>query len=67
MLADDVLIVGSCNFTEASQRNVERGVRITNLPKDEVEAEAEVYEALWKLAVPYAEGFGEPMPRTPHR
>ena len=47
MLADGFLILGSCNFTEASQRNLERNVRL-ELGSAARELQEAEYDALFQ-------------------
>ena len=67
LIADDVLVVGSCNFTEASQRNLERGVRLRALPAEEMADEVEQFDSYFERCTRFAEGLGYPIPPTPSR
>ena len=66
LIADAVLVVGSCNFSEASAANVERGVRLFLSPQDQKEEE-EVFDQYFAMGLPFNEGIGEPCPKTPER
>ena len=67
LIADAVLVVGSCNFTEASQTNLERGVRPRGLPTEEVAEEIADFEAYFDQCQKFAEGIGIPLPPSPAR
>ena len=67
LIADAVLVVGSCNFTEASQPNLERGVRLRGLPAAEVAEEIADFEAYFDQCQKFAEGIGIPFPPSPAR
>ena len=67
LIADAVLVVGSCNFTEASQTNLERGVRLRGLPAEEVAEEIADFEAYFDQCQKFAEGIGIPLPPSPAR
>ena len=64
MLADSTLVLGSTNFTEASQGNVERSVAIARLPREQLAAEAAWYDRLFAVSAVYTSGIGA---RTPQR
>ena len=67
LIADAVLVVGSCNFTEASQTNLERGVRLRSLPAEEIAEEIADFEAYFDQCTKFAEGIGVPIPPSPMR
>ena len=64
LLADGTLIMGSCNFTEASQRNLERNVRLELGAWTQAELEEE-YNTLFQAGERFIEGLGEASPPTP--
>ena len=63
-LADSTLVVGSCNFTKASQANCERGVRLAvdERTRDDLEQE---FEALFSAGQRFLEGVGVASPPSP--
>ena len=67
LIADAVLVVGSCNFTEASQANLERGVRLLGLPAGEIAEEIADFEAYFIQCTKFVEGIGVPLPPSPAR
>ena len=67
LIADGVFIVGSCNFSEASQRDLERGVRILGLPAEDLADEVETFDGYFERCSVFAEGLGFPLPSTPLR
>ena len=68
LLTESVLILGSCNFTAASQANVERGCRITGLSAEELADEQAIFDQYFEQCSPFEEGLGVPSPSTPeHR
>ena len=67
LIADAVLVVGSCNFTEASQTNLERGVRLRGLPAEEIAEEIADFEAYFDQCTKFAEGMAVPIPPSPMR
>ena len=67
LIADAVLVVGSCNFTEASQTNLERGVRLRGLPAEEIAEEIADVEGYFDQCTKFAEGIGVPIPPSPMR
>jgi hypothetical protein len=67
LLTERVLILGSCNFSTCSQRNVERGCRISGLGADEIADEAAVFDQYFELCSPFEEGLGVPAPLSPQR
>ena len=68
LLADSVFVVGSCNFSEASAANLERGVRLFLDPEDQRDEEG-IFDLYFEneKCHPFSEGIGEPCPRTPER
>ena len=58
LIADAVLVVGSCNFTEASQ---------TNLPAEEIAEEIADFEGYFDQCRKFTEGTGVPIPPSPMR
>ncbi len=60
-------MVGSTNFTEASQSNVERAVIVSGLHDNMLNAERKWFEDLFEAASRFTEGFGEAIPATPPR
>ena len=62
LIADAVLVVGSCNFTEASQTNLERGVRLRGRQPDEIAEEIADFEAHFDKCTNFAEGIRVPIP-----
>ena len=67
MIADDLVVVSSCNFIIGSQGNLERGVRLRRLPADVVNEEATTFDTYFAQSVPFADGLGTRMPRAPDR
>ena len=67
LIVDAVLVVGSCNFTEASQAYLERGVRLRGLPAAEVAEEIADFEVYFDQCQQFAEGIGVPLPPSPAR
>ena len=61
LMADSTLILGSCNFTEASQRNLERSVRLEFGAWMQGELEAE-YDVLFHGGERFVEGVDEASP-----
>ena len=67
LIADAVLVVGSCNFTEASQANLERGVHFLGLPAREIAGEIADFDAYFTQRAKFVEGIGVPLPPSPAR
>ena len=62
MIADDIVVAGSCNFTESSQRNLERGVRLQRLPADVVNADIAAFDSYVVQSERFEYGIGSRMP-----
>ena len=67
LIADNVLVVGSCNFSEASQNNLERGVRLRRLPAEDLADEVTTFDAYFERCTRFTDGRGCPIPPTPAR
>ena len=67
LITDAVIVVGSCNFTEASQSNLERGVRLRGLPAGEIAEEIADFEAYFTQCTNVVQGLGVPLPPSPER
>ena len=67
MIADDVIVVGSCNSTESSQNNLERGVRLRRLTAEAIGEEIATFDAYFERGVRFTDGLGCPAPPTPSR
>ena len=61
------IVLGSCNFTEASLANSERGVLLQELAEDAILAQKAWFDGLFDAALPFKEGLGEVVPSTPER
>ena len=61
------VIVGSTNFTGASQANVERNVRLSSVPAATLAGEIAWYDSVFDAAVDHSEGLGTRIPATPPR
>ena len=61
------MVVGSNNFSEASQQNNERGVRLRNVPTDEVQDERDRFDFHFARGITFEGGYGRPLPRTPQQ
>ena len=66
-MTDREVIVGSCNYTDASQSNVERGAAARLLPEAAVIQQKEWFERLFEATGKFNDGLGEAMPPTPPR
>ena len=60
-------MVGSTNFTEASQQNTERGVLIPAELEEFQRLEREWFEKVFSLAPKFLDGLGEAIPASPQR
>ena len=60
-------MIGSTNFTEASQQNEERGVIVDGHMAVLLEDEARWFDGLFEHAPKFWDGLGEPLPATPPR
>ena len=67
LLTERLTVVGSTNFTEASQSNVERAVIVSGLHVNMLNAERKWFEDLFEAASRFTEGYGEAIPATPPR
>ena len=67
LMAERGMLLGSTNFTTASQRNVERGVALYGLGEEIRLAEQSWFDHLFGRGVKFAEGMGEPTPPSPVR
>ena len=67
LMTERGILLGSTNFTSASQRNMERGVVLTGLSEAEMLAEQGWFERLFDNAAKFTAGIGEPMPPSPAR
>ena len=67
LTAEREIVIGSCDFTSASQANAERGVRLQELSEETVLAQKEWFEKLFGAAVPFKDGIGEVVPPSPAR
>jgi len=67
LLTEQVVVLGSCNFTSASLANTERGVLLRGLSEEELISQRQWYEQLWEAAAPFREGLGEVVPPSPER
>ena len=65
-MADSLLSVGSCNFTEASQRSLERNVwlELGGAMREQLEEE---YDTLFQEGEKFVEGVGEASPPSPEQ
>ena len=61
------VIVGSTNFTGASQANVERNIRLSSVPAATLAGEIAWYDSVFDAAVDHSEGLGTRIPATPPR
>ena len=67
LMTEREVIVGSCNFTSASQDNVERGVLVQELAEETLLGQKDWFERLFDAAIPFTEGLGEVVPPSPER
>ena len=67
LLCDVGLVIGSTNFTEASQQNEERGVIVDGHMSTLLEDEVRRVDGLFERAPKFWEGLGDPLPATPPR
>ena len=67
LLTDAGSVIGSTNFTEASQQNTERGVLIPASLAEFQQGEREWFEKIFSLAPKFLYGQGEALPATPQR
>ena len=61
------VIIGSCNFTAASQGNIERNVLLQDLAEEVLLAQRHWFEGLFDAAIPFMEGIGRAVPPSPAR
>ena len=66
-LSDAGSVVGSTNFTEASQQNTERGVLIPAELEEFQRIEREWFEKVFSLSPKFLDGLGEAIPASPQR
>ena len=68
-MADDVIVVGSCNWSQASQLNNERGVRLRAVPRADLLTERDSFDQCFARGIEFNGGYerGRPVPRTPVR
>ena len=67
LMTEREIVLGSCNFTEASLANSERGVLLHELAEDVMLAQKDWYDRLFDAALPFREGLGEVVPPSPER
>ena len=67
LMTERGVLLGSTNFTGASQSNVERGVLLTGLTEREMRAEQGWYEQLFESGTKFTAGIGAPIPPSPVR
>ena len=67
VLTDKEIVLGSCNFTEASLRNLERGVLIRGLSDAELSAQHDWFMDHFNGGERFQGGVGAAVPRTPQR
>ena len=67
LMTEREIVLGSCNFTEASLANSERGVLLHELAEDVMLAQKDWYDRLFDAALPFKEGLGEVVPPSPER
>ena len=67
LLTEREILIGSCNFTSASQANVERGVRLQDLSEATAIAQKEWFGRLFGAAQPFTDGIGAAIPPSPAR
>ena len=69
ILGDDVLVLGSTNFSNASQLNVERGVRMRGVPPADLDHMRKQFDDMFEGAHVFESGVGlasaMPAPLTP--
>ena len=67
LMTDLEVVIGSCNFTTASQSNTERGVLLHELAEETLLAQKAWFEQLFEAAIPFKDGLGEVVPPSPER
>ena len=67
MLTEQVVVLGSCNFTTSSVANAERGVLLRGLTAEQLLEQRQWYEQLWEVAAPFKDGIGQVVPPSPER
>ena len=67
LMTEREMILGSCNFTTASQGNIERGVLLQDLAEEVLLAQKQWFEGLFDAAIPFMEGIGRAVPPSPAR
>ena len=67
LLADDVVVVGSSNFTHASSTNIERNAVITNMSRNQLDEEISFFQEVWDASAPFTDGLGTHLFQTPPR
>ena len=58
LITDDVVVIGSCNFSAASQLNIARGVRLRGIPREDMAREREDFDDLYARGVALEADFG---------
>ena len=61
------VVIGSCNFTAASQTNEERGVVLEGLGEQEMLSQVSWFDRLFEAAAKFTDGIGEVLPPSPAR
>ena len=65
LIADRELIMGSCNFTMASQHNNERNVYFPHLLEALFQSETEAFNQVFNASSEFAGSIGVSIPATP--
>ena len=67
LMTEREIVIGSCNFTTASQANTERGVLLHELAEEVLLVQKHWFEGLFDAAAPFTEGIGAAVPPSPAR
>ena len=67
LMTEREVVIGSCNFTAASQGNTERGVLLHELAEETLLGQKDWFERLFEAAIPFKDGLGEVVPPSPER
>ena len=67
LMTERGMLLGSTNFTTASQRNMERGVVLSGLGEDAMLAEQGWFDRQFGRGAKFTDGMGEPTPPSPSR
>ena len=64
-IADRALILGSCNFTQASQHNNERNIYIPHMPDALYQSETDAFNQVFHSSAEFVGSVGVSIPATP--